>query len=88
MTKDVEQLLEELRGIRSHLAALESAANGYMRDRFWGKGSLLEEHQKEFDEQAQPWFLYNFPSPLEAIELRREAREQVRREAPRKPPSK
>lgn len=88
MSTETAQLLEELRGIRGHLAALESAANGYMHDRFWRKGSLLEQHQKEFDEQAQPWFRYHFPSPLEAIELRREARERVRREAPRKPPSK
>jgi hypothetical protein len=84
MTNDIEKLVEELKGIRGHLDALESAARGYMHDRFWKKGSLLEEQQKEFDEQAFPWALYNFPSPLEVIALRREAREQLRREAARR----
>jgi len=87
MASEMERLIEELSAIRGHLASIEAAANGYMRDRFWGKGSLLEQYQKECDDQARPWELYYLPSSLEAIELQREAREAVRREAKRKPPT-
>ncbi|TLX62142.1 hypothetical protein DN820_17580 [Stutzerimonas nosocomialis] len=81
MANDMERLLEELSAIRRHLAGIESAAGGYMHDRFWGKGTLLEQYQAEIDEQVLIWGIFNLPNPLEAIELRREAREKVRQEA-------
>jgi hypothetical protein len=59
MTVDMEQLLDELRGIRKHLEGLHSAADRYLYkqvfDRLDGSRNLLEMHQLEFDKQARRW---------------------------------
>ncbi len=69
MAGDMEQLLEELRGIREHLAGLHEAAKTYLNyhgcDRIGGKRTLLEMHQKEFDKQALRWRVYQTMTPEE-----------------------
>lgn len=59
MGSDMRELIEELRGIREHLAGVHAAADRHLSnhvfDRLEGNRSLLEMHQQEFDKQARRW---------------------------------
>lgn len=69
MASEMEQLLEELRGVRTHLAELASTVEKYRSERYWeklnGDRTILEEQQKEFDLQAQRWRVYQTMTPEE-----------------------
>ena len=59
MGSDMRELIEELRGIREHLAGIQAAAEKCLRnhtfDRLNGNRNMLEMHQIEFDKQARRW---------------------------------
>ncbi|MCQ4310693.1 hypothetical protein NAV33_02105 [Pseudomonas stutzeri] len=55
----MREIVEELRGIREHLAGLHAAAKKrsayHLYGRLDGKRTLVEMHQQEFDKQALRW---------------------------------
>jgi hypothetical protein len=72
MSSAIEDLLEELKGIREHLAGLQAVADRYLHnhvfDRLDGNRNLLEMHQLEFDKQARRWRILQGMTPEEYAE--------------------
>ncbi|RFF62188.1 hypothetical protein D0A22_15725 [Stutzerimonas stutzeri] len=55
----IEQLIDELQGVRGHIAAIESAFEEYRLERLCERlerpNSLLDQQQREFAQQAKRW---------------------------------
>lgn len=55
----IEQLIDELQGVRGHIAAMESAFEEYRLERLCERlerpNSLLDQQQREFAQQAKRW---------------------------------